>query len=131
MTCTIVNPSLARSPPLAGQCRPSGIPSAAPRHVAPNFGKKSRRCVPRLLHCPFFQDSGPLDDVSEEEGEEEEGAEEAARFFFFGGGGGAGVDPRRDGRFHAGHRQRDGLRRRRLHLRAGQRQEPLGRRPRR
>ena len=40
-------------------------------------------------------------------------------------------DPRRDGRLHVGHRQRDGRRRRDLHVRAVQRQEPLGRRPRR
>ena len=38
---------------------------------------------------------------------------------------------RRDGRLRVGHPERDGGRRRDLHLRAVQRQEPLGRRPRR
>ena len=100
--------------------RPSRC-SRNPRHLATNSASRdaSRSSV-------AFQDPGPFDGVPEEE----EGREKEAEVLVVFDGGG-GPDRRRDGRLHAGRRQRDCRRRRDLHLRAVQRQEPLGRRPRR
>ena len=104
--------------------RPSQYPRD-PRHLATNSASRdaSRSSV-------AFQDPRPFDGVPEEE----EGREKEAEVLvvvFGGGGGGGGPDRGRDGRLDAGRRQRDRRRRRDLHLRAVQRQEPLGRRPRR
>ena len=106
------------------QRRPSRC-SRNPRHLATNSASRdaSRSSV-------AFQDPRPFDGVPEEE----EGREKEAEVLvvvFGGGGGGGGPDRGRDGRLDAGRRQRDRRRRRDLHLRAVQRQEPLGRRPRR
>ena len=102
------------------QRRPSRC-SRNPRHLATNSASRdaSRSSV-------AFQDPRPFDGVPEEEEGREEEAEVLVLFV-----GGGGPDRGRDGRLDAGRRQRDSRRRRDLHLRAVQRQEPVGRRPRR
>ena len=71
-----------------------------------------------------FQDSGSVEGVSEEE-------EALVLVLLLLISSSSRFDPQRDGRVHVGHRQRDDRRRWDLHLRAVQRLEPFGRRPRR